>query len=284
MDPGLDWEQFREIIRTTYFANEPNLRRAGAAAGHMWRFIRDMGIGDVVVVPYGPNFYVAKVTGQAFYDGSKREDDTAYRRPAEWLNDKQRIPRNSARAALISRMRTQGTCANATDLLDEITECLEVAEFGEPPSFDTDLQMRLVDETLRELRTGRMDERAFERLIETVLAGLGARATRIVPRIEDKGADIVATFRVAGIFNQVVAVQAKYWRPVPPVDETVVEQLIRGIEAEGATLGMVITSGTIGEDALRRAKEYTEEKGIPVELVDGEQFAKMIVEHGIRGN
>jgi hypothetical protein len=26
----------------------------------------------------------------------------------------------------------------------------------------------------------------------------------------------------------------------------------------------------------------TDEKGVPIELVDGEQFAKLIVEHGIR--
>src|SRR5687768_4478802 len=46
LDPGLDSDQFREIIRTRYHYNETNLRRAGAAAGHMWRFIREMDGGD----------------------------------------------------------------------------------------------------------------------------------------------------------------------------------------------------------------------------------------------
>ena len=104
-------------------------------------------------------------------------------------------------------------------------------------------------------------------------AGLAAR---------HKGADVVATFRVAGVFTQVVAVQAKHWQSEPPVGRAVVDQLICGIEAEEASLGMVITSGTIGEDAVAKAKDYTEEKGIPIELVDGEQFAKLIIEHGIR--
>ena len=44
----------------------------------------------------------------------------------------------------------------------------------------------------------------------------------------------------------------------------------------------VITSGTIGKDAYEAAATYTEEKGIPIELMDGEQFATLIVEHGIR--
>lgn len=33
---------------------------------------------------------------------------------------------------------------------------------------------------------------------------------------------------------------------------------------------------------LRKRRSDGEEKGIPIELVDGEQFAKLIVEHGLR--
>jgi restriction endonuclease Mrr len=91
----------------------------------------------------------------------------------------------------------------------------------------------------------------------------------------------VAKFRVAGAFQQVLAVQAKHWQPDPPVDRSVVEQLIKGIEAEGATFGMVVTSGSIGADAVNRAEDHFVDKGIRIELVDGEQFAKLIVENGL---
>jgi len=70
-----------------------------------------------------------------------------------------------------------------------------------------------------------------------------------MPRGKDKGADLLATFLVAGAFQQVVAVQAKHWQPDPPVGPDVVQQLINGIEAESANLGMVITSGSISEEA-----------------------------------
>lgn len=280
LDPQLDWEKFRNIVSATCYPGEASLRRAGAAAGHVWRFIRDMKRGDLVVVPHGSSFYVAEVAGDASYEQSKREDDTAYRRPAVWLNGKQPLPRTLARSALISRMKSYGTCTDASDLVDEIRECLQLAQSGATPSFNTDLQAILVQETLRQLRSGRMESYGFERLIETLLQRMGAR-THIVWRGKDKGADIIATFRVAGFFNQVVAIQAKHWKPSPPVNKDVVEQLIRGLEAEEASLGMVITSGTIGPDAIERAKQYTEDKGVPIELVDGEQFAKLIVEHGI---
>jgi predicted Mrr-cat superfamily restriction endonuclease len=282
LDTSLTWEQFREIIRNTYYKREDTLRKAGGAAGHMWRFIREMNKGDLVVVPHWSEFYIAEIEGPAIYVSEKVADDTAYRRLVRWLNDKKPIRRDLAKSALISRMKTQGTCAYATDLLDEIKECIKIASEGKIPTFQTDLQFRLVRETLNELRKGRMDSFGFERLIQTVLTGLGADDVRIVPRSQDKGADILATFRVAGAFRQVIAVQAKHWQPEPPVGKEVVDQLIRGIEAESANLGMIITSGAISDEATATAEKYFEEKGIRIELVDGEQFAKLIVENGIR--
>ena len=284
LNTSLTWEQFREIVRTAYHSEEPNLRKAGAAAGHMWRFIRDMKSDDLVVVPYGSEFFVARISGAAIYDPAKVDEDSAYRRPVQWLNEKKAISRQLARSALLSRMKTQGTGADATDLLDEIKECLNLVARGETPTFQGDLQSRLIREVLAELRGGRIENFGFERLIQTVLQGLGAEEARIVPRSEDKGADLVATFRVAGTFQQSIAVQAKHWQPEPPVGREVVDQLIRGIEAEAANLGMVVTSGSISDEAYQAAEQYFEEKGIRIELVDGEQFAKLIVEHGIRTN
>lgn len=79
-----------------------------------------------------------------------------------------------------------------------------------------------------------------------------------------------------------MTVQAKYWRPKQgPVGQDVVKQLIRGIEAEDASLGLVITSGEIAEEAVKTAEDYFEESGIRIELLDGKQFAKLLVEQGI---
>jgi restriction endonuclease Mrr len=178
-------------------------------------------------------------------------------------------------------MKTQGTSADATDLLPEIVDCLTRAAAGTAPTFLENLQSRLIEQTLKELQEGFMSEVAFERLIQQVLLKQGAQEARIVPRNEDQGADIVATFRVAGTFSQVVAVQAKYWKPEPPVGEEVVRQLIKGIEAENALLGIVVTTGNIAEEAERAAEKYFDDKGIRIGLLDGKQFAKLIIELGI---
>jgi predicted Mrr-cat superfamily restriction endonuclease len=281
LDGRLAWEAFREIIRQEYYSDDQNLRRAGAAAGNMWRFIREMKVGDLIVVPHWSEFYVAEVIGPATYDQSKIDDDTAYRRRVTWLNNKQPIPRSIARSPLLSRMKTQGTSADASDLIAEIRECLAVSMQASNPTFETDLQERLVRETLSELRAGRLNDYGFERLINSLLLKLGAKQARIVPRSQDKGADIVANFRIAGAFEQIVAVQAKHWGPYPPVGADVVEQLVRGMDAEGATLGMVITTGTISTEATKKAEQVFDEKSIRVELMDGEQFAKLIIESGL---
>lgn len=284
LDSSLSWESFREIVRLTYYPDETNLRKAGAAAGHIWRFVREMKTRDIVVVPYGTEFFVAEVLGPAIYEIKKVDDDSAYRRPVRWLNDGNPIPRNLARSALISRMKTQGTTAGASDLLEEIMACLELAKENLTPTFKSDLQTRLIRETLTELREGRIESFGFERLIQGALYNLGAEQVKIVPRSEDKGADLLATFRIAGAFQFTVAVQAKHWLPKPPVTRDVVEQLIRGIEAESANLGMIITSGTFDDSAAHAAEKYFEERGIRIEMVDGEQFAKLLIEAGVRSD
>jgi len=67
MDLRLDWKAFPEIVRAKFHAKDENLRRAGAAAGHMWRFIREMKVGDLLVTPHRSGFYVGRIAGPAFH-------------------------------------------------------------------------------------------------------------------------------------------------------------------------------------------------------------------------
>lgn len=80
------------------------MRRAGSAGGHLWRFLRTLKPGDLVVVPapWG-EFYVAQVMG-APQPGNLPA--VSFWRPVRWLNDKQPIPRSIARSALQSRMKS----------------------------------------------------------------------------------------------------------------------------------------------------------------------------------
>ncbi len=282
LNSTLSWQDFRKILHDQYYSASQDYRRSGSAAGNMWRFIREMQEGDLVVVPHGGAFYVAKVTGPAYHDPSKLEEDTAFRRPVEWLNDKKPIQRRKGRSALQSRMKIQNTCAEATDLVGEITELLETEAKGATPSFEEDLRSCLITTTLQEIRSGRIDPYGFERLVQSLLYGLGASDVRIVPRSKDKGADLVAKFKIANTFAFTLAVQARFYLPEPPVGKDTIVYLLAGMEAETADLGWVATSGTFSDEANQYAEEILEKQGIRVELIDGELLASMIVDNGLR--
>lgn len=274
-----EWAPFRQTVSDAYYPNEPNQRKAGGAAGQLWRFIRQMQVGDLVVVPHPGVFYVAQVTSEA-QKGSSEHD--FYRREVKWLNNKQPIPRKFARAALQSRMKVYNSCADASDLVDAIAECLQLAGEDKQPEFHSDLHSRLVGQTIDEIRGGRMDSYGFEALIRSLMLSMGARQCSIVARSKDFGADLVATFLLAGVFELRIAIQAKhYYDARRPMGAGVVGEVIRGIERENANLGMIITAGSISESASAAAQAYFDEKGIKIELVDGEQFAALIVERGV---
>ena len=278
----LNWTEFRQIIKNTYCANDPDFYKAGADAGNMWRFIREMNRGDLVIVPHGSGFYVGVVQGDAFYDESKITEDSGYRRPVKWVNKNKPIPRNNARAALISRMKAYQTCVYADDLIADIKEVVRSSSENKKKSFSDDLQKRLRKETLDEIRSGRMDSFGFERLINSVLISLGANETTIVPRQNDKGADLIASFMIANTSKFVLAVQAKHYQPKPPVLPDVVEQLLRGMKAESADIGWIVTSGTFSNETIEYVQKLHDDRGIRIDLIDGDQLASLVLEAGFK--
>lgn len=283
LNERLKWVGFRKIVSKIYYPNENNLRPAGAATGYLWRFIKEMKSGDLVIVPNNKIFFVAEIIDKkASYDPSKIAEGTAYYRKVKWLNDKNGIKRYNARAALQSRLKSYGTCVDATDLLEEIYDCLYCAFRGMTPSFYTDIETSLIDTTLKELQEGRLEPYEFERLIKKILLGLGAaNEPKIIPRRIDYGADIITVFRVASIIDLKVAVQVKHYKSYQKIRSDVIEQLIRGIEAEEADLGMVITSGFFSDEAIKAAEKHYEDNRVKIELVDGNQLARLIVENGL---
>lgn len=281
LDGSLEWPEFRRIISTGYYADETTLRKAGAAAGHLWRFIRDMEPGDLVVVPApARQFYVARIA-RAAEEGTT--DAIGYWRSVEWLNDKQPIERQLASAALQSRMKIHGSTATARDLLSAIGTVLGDAErvqAGEPaPTFERDLRRDLLAKTLEQLRNGRIDSFKFERIVGVVLESLGAVDSSITARSLDKGDDIVATVMPLGLFELRLVAQVKhYYQLDRPLGAGVLDELLNGMAKQGADLGLVITVGVVSEEAEIRLQELND-TGQQIAIVDGEHLAELYLDH-----
>ena len=126
-----------------------------------------------MVPHWGGVFYVAEVTGDPVYVDSPEahEGDSCYRREVRWLNDGRPISRKVAKAALVSRMKTQQTSAEAKDLVGLIAEALEAAAAGKTTVvFGDDLRQALIRETLTKIHDGHMTERRFEELVAAYLS------------------------------------------------------------------------------------------------------------------
>lgn len=140
LDPSADLARFREIIQRTYHHGEKNELKAGKAAGSLWRFIREMGKGDIILVPHGKDFYVARVSEPAYHDPARVADDTAHRRPVEWLNHALPLPQSAASPALQTRFRRPRAVTPVTDLLADVLSLpIDWSPPATPPAVDLDL-------------------------------------------------------------------------------------------------------------------------------------------------
>ncbi|MCS7219081.1 MAG: restriction endonuclease, partial [Thermus sp.] len=244
-------------------------------------FVQEIQEGDYAVVPHGPQFYVAEVTGPALYDASKRENDASHRRPVRWLNGKKPIPRALASARLQARMKARHTIAYAGDLVEDIERVLKDAEEGKSPSLSQDIRQGLKEVVRRELLSGRMNPERFEGVVLRLMEGLGATEAWIVPRASDKGADVLAQFTLAGAFDFTVGVQAKYYNRPAPMGREAVDQLARALREGVAQLGLVVTVGEVASEAYEAAREYLEKEGLKIGIMDGEELVDLLVEKGL---
>jgi predicted Mrr-cat superfamily restriction endonuclease len=281
LDLKLPWEEFRDKVKAGCYEEGDTSRSVGRGAGQIWCFLREMRPEDYVLVPSTGSFYVARVASEGpTYNAEYLDRDSAYRRKVVWLNEKKPIPRTYARAALVARMRSYGACTRASDLVSEIEEALSRTANGEAPEFFRELRSKWVKQTAEELLAGYMDSDRFEFFIRDLMMACGAKDARVVPRILDKGVDVLATFLVAGTFELRIAVQAKFWKKqLGALGSNVVEQLIEGIEAEEADLGIVITTGEVAPGAKEKARKHHEQGGVRIEFMDLQSLAAMVVEY-----
>jgi predicted Mrr-cat superfamily restriction endonuclease len=80
LDTSLSWDEFRAKLQGAYPDLQTAPVQAGRQAGSLWRFVREMAIGDYVIVPEPYQFYVARILGKPRYEPSFTETDTVHRR------------------------------------------------------------------------------------------------------------------------------------------------------------------------------------------------------------
>ena len=119
---------------------------------------------------------------------------------------------------------------------------------------------------LKRIKT--FDPYGFQELCATLLRGMGYYTPFIAPRGKDGGIDIVAYENPAGVGQRIIA-QVKHM-PTTAIDVTVVRNLAALLKKDSDT-GIVFTSGTFTNDAVRFAREHKSN----IRLIGYEELVKL---------
>ena len=274
---------------------------------NLWRFVNEMSEGDIVVVPFPYSFAICKISDNKVFtnesidpellvdcneervtfesDGYLHNSngdliDLGFYRKVEMIEEKE-IPRDGyADQALCSRLKIRQTNANIDDLAGSINDAVEAFRKGKPVNLRESVVESAAPTVLEKIRQLQNDSK-FESLVEWYLKSLGASRVETPWRGESPSeagdADKVAYFDNIGF---AIMVQIKKHSGI--TDDWAVTQ-IKAYSSnhnfgEYSTALWVVSSGDgFSEEAQRLAAETG------VRLVDGLQFARMILDAGLEG-
>ena len=114
----------------------------------------------------------------------------------------------------------------------------------------------------------------FEELVAELLTALGFEEVEVTKYHSDGGIDVRGTLVVGGIIRTRMAVQVKRWRK--NVQTPTVQQVRGSLEAHDQ--GLIITTSNFSAGAKEEAKKAN---AIPVSLMGGEQFVRLLIENNM---
>lgn len=292
------WQTFEKYFDDTW-GSRPKTRY------NLWRFINEMSEKDYVLVPSWGNFSIfefeeedAKIiadidtTELKDWHGNnieKRENGLLYNSKGELIDlgfvrkvkaIKKGIPRYEyADAALTSRMKFRSTNADISDLEDSIDKAIASFEKGQPLNIHSQIIEKAKQGVLETLRSELTPDK-FEILVKWYFQRIGASEVYIPSKNEsgkEGDADVVAIFEA---IKTIIYVQAKFHSG--ETSSWAIEQISDykdqkdSMDDGYSKISWVITTAdNFSQEAFSYAKDYK------VQLIDGNQFTRMLLEAGI---
>ena len=283
----------------------------------LWRFLKEMQIGDLVLVPDPGTFSVYVIKGKpkliadidsnlvaslrtlnnakVRIEGGRLVTDNGiidlgfYREVEVYqIGNKraEKIGRYSyADRALTERMKLQQTNADISDLKRDLEEALERHKNNQPLNFRSDA-MKCLAPKLLEMIWKLLIPKKFELLLKSYFERIGANKVSI-PSKNQKGkegdADIIAYFDRIKV---IIYIQAKFHEPNSTTDERAVKQIVdyknwkkkvNKQSDEHNLCWVVSTCAEFTEECKRLARANG------VVLINGIELAEMLLDAGIEG-
>lgn len=283
----------------------------------LWRFLKEIQIGDLVLVPSPRTFSVYVIKGkpkliadidpnlvarlQTWNNAKVRIEegrlvtddeivDLGFYREVEVYQTEGKEARDIDRSGyadnpLTRRMKTRNTNADISDLKRNLEEALEAYKNNQPLNFRSDAMKCLAPKLLKMI-CDRLNSKKFELLLKSYFERIGANNVSIPPR-NQKGregdADIIASFDRIRV---TIYIQAKLHGPNTRTNEWAVKQIVDykdwkkrvGNRSDEHNLCWVVSTC---DDFTEECKQIARANGVV--LINGIEFAEMLLDAGIEG-
>ena len=253
----------------------------------LWRFLKEMHVGDLVIVPHPGTYSVYAIKGEPRLLENVGFDLGFYR-DVEIYKTGDKEAKNISRydyadRALTARMKVRNTNVEISDLSTNINSALDAYGHGKPITLRS--RTAALAEELLGLIYCQLTPRKFESLLQWYFQRIGA-SVDIPAKTHGKGgdADITASF---DSLRLTIHVQAKHHDPDKTTGNWPVQQVrdyardyVEGKEREATdddvhALWVVSTSKKFTETCMNEAREHG------VVLINGIQFAHMLLDAGL---
>lgn len=241
--------------------------------GQLFRFVHEMGEGDVIVYPSQRDHQVhlGIVEGGYQYDPAT-EPAYPHHRKVKWLRA---LPRTHFSQGALYEIGSVMSFFQVRNFADEFRVALEGKAPTAPPEADEsaamvaeDIAQHARDFVLRHLARDLRGHPLAE-FVAHLLNAMGYR-TRVSPEGPDAGVDIIAHKDELGFEPPIIKVQVKSTEG--SLGDPVVSALYGKVEA--TEFGLLVTLGPI----TRQARAFERSKS-NLRLIDGEELVDLIFDH-----
>ena len=249
----------------------------------LWRFLKEMHVGDLVIVPHPGTYSVYAIKGEPRLLENVGFDLGFYR-DVEIYEIGNKEAKNISRydyadRALTARMKVRNTNVEISDLSTNIEDALDAYGHGKPMTLRS--RTAALAEELLGLIYSQLSPRKFESLLQWYLQRIGASVD--IPAKthgQDGDADITASF---DSLRLTIHVQAKLHDPNTTTDNWPVQQIKDYVEGKEKkhddndvhASWVVSTCKEFTDTCTNEAREHG------VVLINGIQFAHMLLDAGL---
>jgi restriction system protein len=267
------WEQ----VKNTYL--DMRDQAVSMTAGQLWRFTKEIKIGDRVVT-YDPRariYLCGTIAGDCEYSPEADAEELSNRRKVDWTHEKGRDQLSAAAKNSLGAISTIFVISPAvSEELWSLVPAVESTEEILPDTKEATVSLDLSADEVGELASEKIKDRIarlswseMQQLVAALLQAMGYKTT-VSPAGADRGKDILASPDGFGFQSPRIAVEVKH-RPGTRIGAPEIRSFVGGRRAHEC--GLYVSTGGFSQEAYYEAERST----IPLTLLDFEKLVAAVL-------